>query len=71
MDNENKEIVAILSLLHCRLGSDDGSVPILVGNNIMENIQSVRGEVQSILFDLEATKRENAYLRKILENVEE
>jgi hypothetical protein len=36
-------------------------------NNLQESIDFLRLSIKYMLFDLEATRRENAYLRKMLE----
>ena len=40
-------------------------------NQIQESINYLRLCIKYMVFDLEATRRENSYLRKMLENVDE
>ena len=37
-------------------------------NNLQESLDYLRVSIKYMLFDLEATRRENAYLRKLLED---
>jgi nitric oxide reductase activation protein len=37
-------------------------------NNLQESLDYLRVSIKYTLFDLEATRRENAYLRKLLED---
>lgn len=37
-------------------------------SNLQESLDYLRVSVKYLLFDLEATRRENAYLRKLLDN---
>ncbi len=40
-------------------------------NNIQDSLNQLRLTVKYLLFDVEATRRENKYLRKMLEHSEE
>lgn len=45
----------------------DATKPALVPEQLIDNLENMRMRMQYIVFDLEATRRENNSLRKLLE----
>ena len=56
---------------HNKKKAPDGiyySVPLAEGASIEDSVDLLRLQIKYVMFDLEATRRENRYLRQMLEN---
>ena len=75
-----KRLAELLSEIATLPASERGKLELLVANTkkrheqlkvstagVQENLDYLRMAIKYLLFDLEATRRENAYLRKMLQ----
>ena len=63
------ELSEVLAFPHRRGEVQDAPAPAteLVGSTLEETMDFLRLQVKYLVFDLEATRRENMYLRRMLE----
>ena len=64
-----EELSEVLTFPHRKMGGEDASHSAgLGGVTLEEALDYARLQVKYMVFDLEATRRENSYLRRMLES---